>query len=109
LHDVFAAQIIRRAHDRKVGQIRNHEGLGDAGRACLDSRILIGVLGRSRQTPFPLKSRIAKSALRHVLLNESLRLGFSGLILLGAWAMAEATSAIKAIANLYFIAVIPQR
>ena len=47
-------------------------------------------LARPVRLPIPLKSRIAKRALRHVLLNESPRLGFSGLVLLGAWATDEA-------------------
>ena len=47
--------------------------------------------------PVLLKSPIAKRALRPVLANDSLRLGFSGLVFFGAWAPGEATSPTRTI------------
>jgi hypothetical protein len=43
--------------------------------------------------------RRVKFTYRHVLVNGSLRLGLSGLVLLGPWAPAEVTRAIRAITS----------
>jgi len=47
--------------------------------------------------PVPVKFSIANRALRHVLVNDSLRLGFSGFIFFGAWATDKPTIAIRTI------------
>src|SRR6266852_4008001 len=67
-------------------------------------------LAGSVRLSVPLKLPVAKSALRPVLANAALRLGFSEFVLFGAWATAEATSATRTIVILmYFIHEVPQR